>query len=243
MKPEFIGCPRANFRPGRPLGFRPEAIVVHIIDGSFAAGEQTFLDPNSQKSAHYAVAGDGRVHQYVDEHDTAFHAGIVVNPTWPLLKPRVNPNFYTIGIEHEGRPNDIWPDAQLAASAELIGQVATRWGIPLDTAHVVRHHEIRASKSCPGFFMSSTEQLLSRVPTGVHEVPPAVTSVRTLTNLNLRAQPTTNANIVRVIPASTDLSVVGFVVGERVGTNPFWYHGGEGFLWAGGTDVPSPRPA
>src|SRR5262249_45005946 len=113
----------------------------------------------------------------------------------------------------------------------------------LDTAHVVRHHEIRASKSCPGFFMSSTEKLLSRVQTGVHEVPAAVTNVRTLTNVNLRVQPTTNADILRVIPAFTDLSVVGFVLGELVGANAFWYRDSGGFLWAGGTDVPSPRPA
>jgi hypothetical protein len=103
---------------------RPEAIVVHIIDGSFAAGESVFRNPATQKSAHYAVSWTGSADQFVDENDTAFHAGIVVNPTWPLLKPRINPNFYTIGIEHEGRPDDVWPEAQLSASATLIGEIA-----------------------------------------------------------------------------------------------------------------------
>ena len=163
MEIQFIDCPDANFRRGRPFGLRPEAIVVHIMDGSFAAGESVFRNPSSQKSAHYGISKAGEIHQYVDEHDTAFHAGIVVNPTWSLLKPRVNPNFYTIGIEHEGRPDDVWPETQLSASAELIGEIATRWKIPLDESHVIRHHQIRASKTCPGNWLKMGE-LLTRVP-------------------------------------------------------------------------------
>ena len=87
MEPQWIGCPESNFRKGRPFGLRPEAIVVHIMDGSFAAGESVFRNPETQKSAHYGISRDGEVHQYVNESDTAFHAGIVVNPSWPLLKP------------------------------------------------------------------------------------------------------------------------------------------------------------
>jgi hypothetical protein len=133
------------------------------MDGSFAAGESVFRDPATQKSAHYGISKSGEVHQYVEENDTAFHAGIVVNPTWPLLNPRVNPNFYTIGIEHEGRPDDIWPDAQTSASAALIGEIAARWNIPLDDSHVIRHHQIRASKTCPGNWLQIAA-LLNRVP-------------------------------------------------------------------------------
>jgi N-acetylmuramoyl-L-alanine amidase len=81
--PCWIGCPQNNFHRGR-AGNRPEAIVVHIMDGSFAAGESVFADPTTQKSAHYGIARTGVVHQYVEETDTAFHAGIVVRPTWKL---------------------------------------------------------------------------------------------------------------------------------------------------------------
>lgn len=146
----WIGCPDSNFRRGRPFGLFPEAVVVHVMEASFASGEAVFRDATTQKSAHYGISRDGEVHQYVDESDTAFHAGIVVNPTWELLKPRVNPNFYTIGIEHEGHADNPWTDPQLEASATLIAQIAARWAIPLDAAHVIGHHEIRASKSCPG---------------------------------------------------------------------------------------------
>jgi hypothetical protein len=169
---QWIGCPDSNFRRGRPFGLRPEAVVVHIMDGSFEAGESVFRNPTTQKSAHYGISRAGEVHQYVDEHDTAFHAGIVINPTWPLLKPRINPNFYTIGIEHEGRPDDEWPEAQLTASATLIGQIAGRWSIPLDESHVIRHHQIRASKTCPGNWIQ-LKDLLARVPTIASAAPTA----------------------------------------------------------------------
>jgi N-acetylmuramoyl-L-alanine amidase CwlA len=161
---KFIGCPDSNFRRGRPIGSRPEAIVIHIIDGNFAAGESVFRDPTSQKSAHYGISPDGTVHQYVDENDTAFHAGILVNPSWDLLKPRVNPNFYTIGIEHEGGPDDRWPEAQLEASATLVARIALRWEIELDDSHVIRHHQIRASKACPENWLKIGE-ILKRSPT------------------------------------------------------------------------------
>jgi len=134
------------------------------MDGSFEAGESVFRNPNTQKSAHYGISCVGKIHQYVDENDTAFHAGIVINPTWPLLKPRVNPNFYTIGIEHEGRPDDVWPEAQLEGSATLIGQIAARWSIPVDESHVIQHHQIRASKTCPGNWLKLRD-LLARVST------------------------------------------------------------------------------
>ena len=163
---KFIGCPNSNFLHGRPFGFRPEAIVIHIMDGSFESGESVFRDPTTHKSAHYGISKSGEIHQYVDENDTAYHAGIVVNPTWELLKPHVNPNFYTIGIEHEGRADDEWPEAQLEASATLVGQIAERWDIRLDDAHVIRHHQIRASKTCPGNWLKTGERV-RRVPTSL----------------------------------------------------------------------------
>jgi hypothetical protein len=166
----------------------------------------------------------------------------VVNPTWPLLKQGVNPNFYTIGIEHEGQADDVWTDAQVAASAELIGQIADRWDITLDTAHVIRHHQIRASKTCPGNFILSTQQLLDLVPVNVSLLQPSVTTVRTLKNVNVRLQkPTTNAPIVCVIPIFNVVTVAGFVVGERVNGNAYWYVDVQGnYFWAGATDFPYP---
>jgi len=149
MASQWIGCAADNFRKGRH-GHLPKAIVIHIIVGSLEAANLTFKDPRSSVSAHYGVGKTGDIHQFVDEADTAFHAGIVVRPTWKLIDPQVNPNYYTIGIEHEGQAQDIWPDEQYATSAGLVKEIAARWKIPLDRDHVIMHREIRASKTCPG---------------------------------------------------------------------------------------------
>jgi N-acetylmuramoyl-L-alanine amidase len=242
MMPVWTGCPATNYHAGR-RGFRPEAIVVHIMDGTFDAGETVCLDPTTQKSAHYGVSRAGVVHQYVDENDTAFHAGIVVNPTWRLLKAGVNPNFYTCGIDHEGKPDDVWPDEQLSASAALILQIAARWAIPLDSDHIIRHDQIRASKICPGHWLE-IDTLLARVPTSAASPLAANTSVQTVRNVNVReARPNTAASIVRVIPANTNVAVAGFAVGERVQGNSYWYADVQGnYLWAGATSLPDPKP-
>ena len=149
MPPEWIGCAAGNFHKGRH-GLIPKAIVIHIVVGSLESAGLTFGDPRSSVSAHYGVGKSGRVHQFVQEADTAYHAGIVVRPSWRLLEPGINPNFYTIGIEHEGQPQDLWPDEQYSASAALVREIAERWKIPLDREHIIMHREIRASKSCPG---------------------------------------------------------------------------------------------
>jgi N-acetylmuramoyl-L-alanine amidase len=199
MEPKWIGCPESNFRRGRPFGLRPEAIVIHIMDGTFAAGESVFRNPKTQKSAHYGISNDGEVHQYVNEDDTAFHAGIVVNPTWALLKPKINPNFYTVGIEHEGRPDDVWPDTQLSASALLLKEITERWKIPLDGAHVIRHHQIRASKTCPGNWLHIGE-LLKRAA-GVR--PATLAAVATQGTVSTIASPVFSPEQEIVPPAPT----------------------------------------
>jgi len=234
----WIGCPRTNFYLGR-RGFRPEAMVIHGLDGDLAHGESVFLDPASLTSPHYAISLSGAVHQYVDENHSAFHAGIVVNPQWKQLKESVNPNFYTIGIALEGRSADPHPEAQLTASATLILEIAARWGIALDGEHVVEHNRIRASKNCPGSGLD-VAKLLARIPTSI---PPL--TLRTIRNVHLRSKtPNTASPIDRILPAGSNLSVVGFTVGERVEGNAFWYQDQSGnFVWAGATDMPLPSPA
>ena len=246
---EWIGCAAGNFRKGRPPGFAPEAIVIHIIEGSLHSADLHFNDPAAVVSAHYAVGKDGSIHQYVEEGDTAFHAGVVVNPTWALLRPRVNPNFYTIGIEHEGRPDDPWGEGLYEASAALVAEVAARWDIPLTGDRVIRHHQIRATKSCPGTKVD-IEQLLRRArdrgsePEGLppgFRVPERL-DVRVLVDCNLRAAPNGAARIIRVMPAGTTVAVRAFVDwGERVRGNGYWYVDAQGHcFWAGATDVPDP---
>jgi N-acetylmuramoyl-L-alanine amidase len=99
----WTGAHPGNFRTGR-RGYRPEAVVIHIMDGSLIGTDSWFNDPKSSVSAHYGIGRKGEVHQYVKEIDSAFHAGTVDRPEWKLIKRKregggfINPNFYTIGI-------------------------------------------------------------------------------------------------------------------------------------------------
>jgi N-acetylmuramoyl-L-alanine amidase len=143
-----------NFRKGR-LGMKPVAVVIHTMEGSLAGTDSWFASEDSQVSAHYGIGRNDEVHQYVDEQDTAFHCGTVKNPSWPGLyrgkgRQVVNPDFYTIGIEHEGNASSDWSEAMYKASAEMIAGVCARWNIPVDRQHIIRHSDIRADKSCPG---------------------------------------------------------------------------------------------
>ena len=243
MPPFFIGSAPGNFLPGRPAGFVPEAIVLHRTGGSRHSLRARFNDPAASLSAHFVVGRDGLVDQYVLERDTAFHTGLVAAATWPRLRPSVNPNFYTIGIELEGAPDDDWPEAQVQALATLIAEVARRWQIAVDADHVVTHRAIRASSRCPAetcpvpriIGTARSRTLAPRVP--------RTTLVRTVARTNLRqGAPSLQARIVRVIASGTDVAVSGFTdSGERVQGNPFWYGDeDEGFFWAGATDVPHP---
>lgn len=138
-----------NFWAGRK-GYRPEGVVIHIMDGTLVGTDSWFANPASQVSAHYGVGRTGEVHQYVKEEDTAWHAGRVDAPAWRLIKPNVNPNLYTVGIEHEGKADDVWTDAMKQSSAELVREICQRWQIPIDRNHIVGHFEIFSKKpNCP----------------------------------------------------------------------------------------------
>jgi len=144
---EFIKSP--NFWPGRAR-YKPLGIVIHIGEGSATAIINTFRNPQTQKSAHYLVTKTGKIYQFVKEKDTAWHSGQIFKPSWELLKPGVNPNLYTIGIEFEGFSEEIPTLWQVLVGSWLIKKISANWAIPLDTLHVIGHNQIRQDKLCPG---------------------------------------------------------------------------------------------
>jgi hypothetical protein len=246
MVKRSIACSAANFMQGRPPGMRPEAIVLHRTGGTAEEIRVRFLDPTTAISAHYVVAKDGGVTQYVGEQDTAFHAGVVINPTWKRVKPNVNPNFYTIGIELEGAPDELISDEQLESCAALTAEVAARCEIPIDEDHLVLHSEIRASRSCPGAGFDRG-QFVQRalLASSSARIFPKAGDVEILRDTNVReGLPSASARIVSVLRSGAPVRVSGFTLqGEAVSGSTAWYQTAEGnFFWAGNSTVPEPRP-
>ena len=130
---------------------------MHTTVGSFRSAAYWFEDPSSGVSAHYLVGLDGRVAAFVDEPDAANHAGRVVEPTAAMARGAVaageSPNLTSIGIEvvDDGDPDDVRrTDVQYASVARLVARASARWGISIDTDHIVGHREIAADTGCPG---------------------------------------------------------------------------------------------
>jgi N-acetyl-anhydromuramyl-L-alanine amidase AmpD len=139
-----------HFWQGRS-GFAVKAVVLHIAQGSYEATYQTFLNENV--SAHFCVAKDGRIAQFVSIDDSAWANGDVNNPSWPDLIPNQNPNLYTISIEHEGFYTEPWTQPMYDANMKLLSWIRDQTGIHYAQHHsLIGHYEIDSVNraNCPG---------------------------------------------------------------------------------------------
>ncbi|NJK45269.1 MAG: N-acetylmuramoyl-L-alanine amidase [Pleurocapsa sp. SU_196_0] len=130
-------------------------IVIHTSTASLSSMDHWFTNADARASAHYGVALDGTVHQYVREADTAFHAGVILRPRNALVKKMgaVNPNSYLIGIENEdlGDPMGVTrTESQIDANVELVYRICKGYKIKPSAATIIPHRAIRADKLCPG---------------------------------------------------------------------------------------------
>jgi N-acetylmuramoyl-L-alanine amidase len=245
--------PSPNFFPGRKT-WKPIAIVIHIMEGSLSGTDSWFQSADSKVSAHYGVGRNGEVHQYVQENDSAWHAGRVFTPSWQLIQPSgdgtyYNPNYYTVGIEHEGDEATVWTDATYAASSSLIRDISTRWNIPLDRNHVIGHHEIYAKKACPGNKVDLLKLIAlasaSGQPPPAAPVAPSLIKIlqlgmaTTTVRLNIRSSPDRNQAPLTTIDAGTRIAFDGYVEqGESVSGNSKWFYTANGtWFWSGGVKL------
>lgn len=146
----------------------PFVIVNHITAGSLKSCDNWFTSPNNDvASAHFCVGRNGEIHQYVDLKKRSWHAGLTKDAieyaTAPVIKRfKMNPNAYTIGIEHEGYEGNgidgALTEEQFWASVwlhryikEEVIRLYTRH-IPLDRTHVIGHFQVdpRRKPNCPG---------------------------------------------------------------------------------------------
>ncbi len=143
------------FTSGR-AGMNPEYFVIHVMDGTLQGTDQWFNNAQSHASAHSGIGSNGEVHDYVHSTDSAWHAGASTNQgaKWKGFKfapngKLINPNLYTLGIEHEGRPNKEITEAAYLASAGKIKYWALRYNIPLTRDRFVAHSDIYPGHNCP----------------------------------------------------------------------------------------------
>jgi len=107
-------------------------IVIHDTEVTFANAIRLFQDPSRRVSANYIISAGGQVVQMVSEENIAWHAG-----NWDY-------NTRAIGIEHEGYawvPGS-FTNAEYKASARLAASICSRWGVPMDRAHVIGHYQV-----------------------------------------------------------------------------------------------------
>lgn len=136
----WLGSP--NYTGGH-LGYK--WVVLHTMVGTIDSANARFQQPGQQASAHYGVAAN-RMVQWVDEGDTAWHAGV-----WSV-------NQQSVGIEHQddGNYNSPRPDALYANSIRLVSDICQRHGIPrshgnvaLGVPGIISHRETGYATACP----------------------------------------------------------------------------------------------
>lgn len=139
-----VSIPKENYTKGRE-GNTIDKVILHWIVGDLKMCDTTFKNPKRLASAHYGIE-DTLIHQYVEESDTAWHAG-----NWGV-------NTQSIGIEHSGGElladgkNRRKPSEEThKTSADLVYQICTKYNIPIDRKHILKHSEVSdAPTQCCG---------------------------------------------------------------------------------------------
>lgn len=128
----FLWIPAKCFTKGRikPL----TGIVLHSSDGRLD-GDIEQLTGNHGVSSHWYVAKSGTIYHFVQNTDTAWHAGRAI-PGWG--------NASTIGIESEHIDHqEEWPEPLVSSVKRLVAWLRTHHGLPLP---VKSHAEIALPK-------------------------------------------------------------------------------------------------
>ena len=204
-------------------------VLHHAATTNFDGIGATFQNTSLQTSAHYGV-GPGKVCQYVDINDTAYHAGV-----WSV-------NQESIGIEHvnsSGSPNWDISDETIQTGGELLANIAKQLGWNhLAIGENVFFHSDFKSTYCPGKLRDAglgqkevdiANSLLGSGNVSQPSVTPSNPPVSTSTGWcyfdyrgNVRQQPTTESAIMATYNAGTWVEYVGFVHGQTVNGSDRW---------------------
>lgn len=147
-----------NFTKGRSQKIT-KIVDHHAATTNFDGIGATFKNPNRNASAHYGVGRNNNVDQYVQEADTAWHAG--------TKDPNTNPNPSSIGIEHvnmTGAPDWLIDDATFRTTVELHYDIAKRHGLlPLVVGKNLFQHKNFAATYCAGKIGDNLQRIADAV--------------------------------------------------------------------------------
>ena len=145
MPLSILDAPSPNFDQRRAP---PDMLVLHYTGMQSGPEAVTRLrDPEARVSAHYVVNEDGSILRLVAEERRAWHAGRGV---W---QGETDCNAASIGIEIVNPGHEFgyraFPDAQIGAVIDLIGDIRSRWTIP--DARIIGHSDLAPDrKTDPG---------------------------------------------------------------------------------------------
>lgn len=227
----WLGSP--NFWGGRN-GNRIVAIVDHIMQSSFASADAWFHNSASQVSAHFGITLDGRVYQWVRTENTAWANGFLNQPDTNIdwianaLNNNINPNYFTLSIEHEGYTGNPFPEAQYQASLWLHKHLIGNYGVQPDRQHIVGHYKLDSINRpyCPGTgfpWNRLMQDLAAAVPGGTSPAAPNQQFVPgmfgpgtvLIDNAYVRAKPSygSDGTVLRRLPRGTILHFAAYLDG------------------------------
>jgi N-acetylmuramoyl-L-alanine amidase len=150
----IINKPAANSSSRR--GYQPTIVILHMTHGLMPGTLHWLTIPESKVSIHFLVTKAGEVYQCVNVSESAWHAGVVKNPSARAQKVLhktafggwVNPNYTSIGIENEALEGDAWTEPQMTSLVTLIQDLATRPDIPFDgnPNNILSHQDVTSYK-------------------------------------------------------------------------------------------------
>jgi N-acetyl-anhydromuramyl-L-alanine amidase AmpD len=143
----------------------PLIIVNHITgDMSFTSTDDWFRNPkNKVSSAHFVINRKGEIYQYVSIEKMAWVNGIkgdafeYVTSEFVKSKGKINPNLYTVGIEHTGTDGTLteeqfWASVWLHKYIQAYVKKIWNHTIPFNRKYILGHYEIDPINKwyCPG---------------------------------------------------------------------------------------------
>jgi hypothetical protein len=140
-----------NFGTGRSGMRHPiYGLVLHVTDGhpNFGGLRSTWSHETNHVSAHFAIAQDGRLAQFVSLRDTAFAVG---------GDHQQNDDQHWFSVENVAHRGEVLTPAQIETNARLFLWFNKYFGVPLQLAETrdsfgLGYHSMfhRAHPSCPG---------------------------------------------------------------------------------------------